>query len=244
MAMIFCSKCGNQISDKAVKCPHCGSANLAFQQQQLNQQPMQNQYPQNVQNNAKPNGSKVVPLLIGIIAVLLVGCGVLAFVLLNKDSDRQGVGTGYDNPANQLFSNNDTEKPNENDIFEEKQPQTSVKEDPVVEIKPEPTKEPEVPVVSKYSVILTFESIKNIAPGTKFNTDILIDGNTLCTLSNGETKTLPTLSLEYGVHTIRLQKSDDSDFYSDITFIVEGDMKATYKFKKHYGVMEKFSIEK
>ena len=66
----------------------------------------------------------------------------------------------------------------------------------------------------------------------------------MCTLANGETKTLPTLSLEYGVHTIRLQKNDDSDFYSDITFIVEDNMKATYKFKKHYGVMEKFSIEK
>lgn len=56
MAIIVCSECGNQVSDKASNCPHCGNPIHSVQQdqqstayQQPHQQPFQQPYQQSYQ---------------------------------------------------------------------------------------------------------------------------------------------------------------------------------------------------
>ncbi len=64
MALIYCSKCGAQISDKAPKCPSCGVENIALGFQNVNPQPsepmrMGVQSPQipYIANDEYPSGS-------------------------------------------------------------------------------------------------------------------------------------------------------------------------------------------
>ena len=70
MALGYCSKCGGQVSDKALSCPHCGAPGPAAQ-------------PEDAPAAAKKG--KNLPLIIALAAVAVVGI-VLAVILLTRDS--------------------------------------------------------------------------------------------------------------------------------------------------------------
>ena len=70
MALGYCSKCGGQVSDKALSCPHCGAPGPAAQ-------------PADAPAAAKKG--KNIPLIIALAAVAVVGI-VLAVILLTRDS--------------------------------------------------------------------------------------------------------------------------------------------------------------
>jgi len=102
--LIKCRECGQEISDKAEMCPHCGTpfvvkgepvdettqmnaapnpGNTQQQQYQQPQQPQQPYYPP--QQNSSGNG--LLYLIIGLLAAGLIGLGL--YVFLGQKSDTQ-----------------------------------------------------------------------------------------------------------------------------------------------------------
>lgn len=68
MALIKCSECGKQISDKAKKCPHCGANNK-------------------IQSRKKDN-KNILPIIICLLlACLLIGGGIFAYQVLKDNND-------------------------------------------------------------------------------------------------------------------------------------------------------------
>lgn len=68
MALIKCSECGKQISDKAKKCPHCGASNK-------------------IQSRKKDN-KNILPIIICLLlAFLLIGGGIFAYQVLKDNND-------------------------------------------------------------------------------------------------------------------------------------------------------------
>ena len=68
MALIKCSECGKQISDKAKKCPHCGASNK-------------------IQSRKKDN-KNILPIIICLLlACLLIGGGIFAYQVLKDNND-------------------------------------------------------------------------------------------------------------------------------------------------------------
>ncbi len=82
MALIKCNECGQMISDKAVKCPKCGSP------QGQDRQPASSQEPTSSYNTApykvstyenEPSEHKLIYAIIGVLAAALVGLGLWAW---------------------------------------------------------------------------------------------------------------------------------------------------------------------
>ena len=68
MALIKCSECGKEVSDKAKKCPHCGASNK-------------------IQNGKKGN-TNILHIIIGILLAVLLICGVIfAYQVLKGNND-------------------------------------------------------------------------------------------------------------------------------------------------------------
>ena len=67
MALIQCSKCGKQISDKAKKCPHCGTNNK-------------------ISNNKKSN-KKILFIVIFILLIVLVG-SLFTYHLIKNNNNK------------------------------------------------------------------------------------------------------------------------------------------------------------
>ena len=83
MALIQCSKCGKQISDKAKKCPHCGANNK-------------------ISNNKKSNKKILFIVIFILLIVLLIGGGIFAYQVL-KDNNDTDVKT--ENSKHQIIKN-------------------------------------------------------------------------------------------------------------------------------------------
>lgn len=68
MALIKCSECGKEVSDKAKKCPHCGANNK-------------------IQSRKKDN-KNILPIIICLLlACLLIGGGIFAYQVLKDNND-------------------------------------------------------------------------------------------------------------------------------------------------------------
>jgi len=81
MGLIYCRFCGHQMSDQALNCPNCG-ANVGLNPMQNNrQQP----YPHPSQQ--ADNTKKLLYVIIGLLVVLLLG--ILAYILLSKNSEKE-----------------------------------------------------------------------------------------------------------------------------------------------------------
>lgn len=85
MALIKCSECGKQISDKAKKCPHCGSSNK-------------------IQSRKKDN-KNILPIIICLLlAFLLIGGGIFAYQVLKDNNDTDVKTENSETPNNKEYS--------------------------------------------------------------------------------------------------------------------------------------------
>ena len=222
MAMIFCSKCGKQISDKAAACPHCGAPNVAYAQSAP--QPVQ-QPARAPQNAPAPQRSKTVPFLVLIILLLVVGISVTSITLM-----KQNKSDSSSSSSKQIITNTNPI----NDVIAPRDDNT---------LSFESTTNAQAATQEEfYAVTFKFTSEKNVLPKTKFDTDVIFDGQVLCTLTNNSTKEVPTFYTKRGIHTLRFQKNGDESFYKDVTITINGDTSLYYSFHKHYGVDETFTI--
>ncbi len=107
MALIYCRRCGKQISDKALSCPNCGAAVSVAQQSE----PII--YGSQIQKPKKHTG-----VIVGVIVVLLVVACIITAILipvnLEADEHKNGtvteyrassVGTVYDGGYDDTYSN-------------------------------------------------------------------------------------------------------------------------------------------
>ena len=78
MALINCPKCGKQISDKAVKCPHCGFVPSSLQNEQLASSLEQQQPASESKRNIK-----LVNILLAVVGVLAII--VSLWIISNKE---------------------------------------------------------------------------------------------------------------------------------------------------------------
>ena len=85
MAMIYCSACGKQISDKAAACPHCGAARVAADTVNT-PTPVQPQAP--VQQAAVKNQNKSIIAVGIVISVLIIALIVVILVVFGGKSDQ------------------------------------------------------------------------------------------------------------------------------------------------------------
>ena len=85
MALIKCSECGKQISDKAKKCPHCGASNK-------------------IQSRKKDN-KNILPIIICLLlAFLLIGGGIFAYQVLKDNNDTDVKTENSETPNNKEYS--------------------------------------------------------------------------------------------------------------------------------------------
>ena len=106
MALIFCRNCGNQISDKAPSCPHCGAVVSVVQQSEpiIYGSPIQ---------KPKKHGKVIVGVIVALIAVASIIAAILIPVKLEADEHKKGtvteyrassVGTLYDGGYNDTYT--------------------------------------------------------------------------------------------------------------------------------------------
>ena len=189
MAMIFCPRCGKQISDKAPVCPHCNSQNPMFHGQQP-QAPVS-------QPSPAPNKSKL-PVIIVILLVIAIGAAVATPIYLKKNkSDNSSTNETQvftnQNPVNEsIVPKEDTTKFS----FAETEANSSAKST-------EASAESE-----KCKVKLQFTSEDQTNPTRTYDTNVYFDGEIICTLEDGEVKNnIPVFYVERGIHTIRFEKT-------------------------------------
>ena len=85
MALIKCSECGKQISDKAKKCSHCGASNK-------------------IQSRKKDN-KNILPIIICLLlAFLLIGGGIFAYQVLKDNNDTDVKTENSETPNNKEYS--------------------------------------------------------------------------------------------------------------------------------------------
>lgn len=233
MSMIFCPKCGKQISDKAPVCPHCKSPNPFMQNQQPQMQPQFQQAP-TVQNQPASKHSKLVPVLLILILVIGIATATPYLIRKNKSSDSSTAETQTftnDNPLNNaIVPKEDATK------FTFTETETNA-----------PVKPTEATAKSeKCMVKFKFSVEDQVNPFRVYDTDVLIDGKIICTLGDGEVKNdIPELSIERGIHTIRFQKNGDPTFYKELTEVVNDDCTLSYHIFKLAGAgSETFRITK
>ncbi len=228
MALIYCSACGKQISDKAAACPHCGAVhaplntvNTAVPVQPpfpVQQIPMQ-------QLPAKKGNSAQIVLIVIVILLAIALVGVILFFTLGGNDTSQG--------------NTDTSS----DFVQELVPPDNYAP-PVVNVPPSEssvpsqTTAPAVPQIAIYNVEMQIECEKN-AIMNQYDIDILVDGRNFATLAHGTTEVY-TLSLAEGSHSIEfrlgskgitgkpLYDPDDPGSYQVMTLNVSQDMGVRY----------------
>lgn len=120
MALIICKECGNQISDKAAFCPHCGDTAAAPQSSQPNANGSAVQScPPTVQNvqmypaKKKSSAGKIVAIIIVILVVLFSVLFATVVPLINNYSDEarrlqsndNGNATAYQNNNGEIYTN-------------------------------------------------------------------------------------------------------------------------------------------
>ena len=212
MAMIFCSKCGKQISDKAAACPHCGAPNVAYAQSAP--QPVQ-QPARAPQNAPAPQRSKTVPFLVLIILLLVVGISVTSITLMKKNkSDSSSSSSKYENPANSLI------------VDTTKSPSRIVDE-------PSVTKAASQDCNVHFNVFVTHDK----GGLASYSINVYVDDNKYATLGDEETWNL-TLSLSKGVHKIRFESNEnkhkgDDLFNKEEAFTITGDTTLSYEITRH-----------
>lgn len=214
MALINCSKCGNQISDKAPSCPHCGEV-FAPQSSQpnVNGSAIQPNQPanQNVQMQAaaKPmlNG-KIAAIIIAVL-VVIIAIAVVTIVSLSSNNQTSP------NVNAPTYQNQGNAQQNQGNA---------------------PNNQGNAPVTNTYSVKISVKCIENMAMN-KYDVDVIIDGETIATLPHGKSDAY-TVNLKEGSHNIEFSVNAKSFLGNDIdtenaksTFYVDKDKSVSYTVK-------------
>ncbi|MBR4628002.1 MAG: zinc ribbon domain-containing protein [Ruminococcus sp.] len=230
MAMIFCPRCGKQISDKAPVCPHCKSPNPMVQRQ-MAQAPVYQQQPQQTPAPKKSHAGSVIAI---ILIVILAGVGMIGGnYLLHRDKSSDSGKT------------ESTAFTNENPINDALVPKEETSK---IKFSEEPTqnavKATEAPTESdKYKVKLKFTVENQLNPTRTYSTNVYFDGEILCSLQDGEVNNdIPVFYVKRGIHTIRFEKNGESSHYKEITVTIDKDCTLSYHIKKLSGLFDTFDI--
>lgn len=210
MALIYCEKCGNQISDLAPKCPHCGAVNNLVQPQ-----PPQLQPPQPQPQPPKKNKSGLIAV-IAIAVIFCIGCAILAPSMVQNSSSKSST---YSNPANSMldrgsrtYSSVDDDDDyygyDDYDDYDDYDNYTN----------------------NSYTVILNAKVEHNMLMG-KYDVDVLVDGHTIATLGDGQSTSID-LNLEYGVHEITFQENGNPTNQTVRTETITSDTTLSYSIKR------------
>ena len=112
MALINCPECGQQVSDKAAICPHCGvaiagnpdiKALAANGVNGVNRSvaPAEKRAPGASNNQQKPKKNNSILVVAAVIAVMIVGVGFYFYNNVNNDNEQEA----YENlPLNERWS--------------------------------------------------------------------------------------------------------------------------------------------
>ena len=227
MSIVFCPKCGKQISDKAPVCPHCKSPNPFMQNQQPQMQPQFQQAP-TVQDQPASKHSKLVPVLLILILVIGIATATPYLIRKNKSSDSSTAETKTftnDNPINNAIVPDDdqnkisfTEPPTQR---QQRETQAATQSD-----------------MFKVKLQFTSKDQWKIS-GRDYDTNIYFDNEPLCTLGDGKTQTIPEFYVKKGIHTLRFEKSGDPQHFKEITVPISKDCSLSYFIKKYAGAGSK-----
>lgn len=229
MALIYCSACGKQISDKAAACPHCGAAHTPVNTVvNVPVQPIAQ--PQVPAQQTPKNSNKVIITVGAILAVLLIAL-IVVVIMVNGGDKSQGDNNSISTVAT-TTSNNNYVPPATAATSANNTPDESVATTPTVAV---------------YNVTLSVNCKKNTNvawlgrdANNLYDVDILIDGKNLATLPHGKTQEYPVL-LEAGSHTVEfriagldrngdpLYNKTDSGSYKKMTFSVSENSSFSYK---------------
>ena len=243
MSMIYCPKCGKQISDKAAFCVGCGASvpeMLGGQTVGADAQPAASSAAPAAAPASAPNKSnKILIIIIVILAVLLVGVGsvlgVIAVFSISGSSGPSGQASqsSYDD-VNQLFNFEQSS----NQTFEQSsaytRPETSYESSKTVSEPPKPT---------SYSVNLNVYVEHNINMG-KYNVDVLVDGMVLATLGDKQSYN-QTLTLSPGKHVIAFQENGNPSNVTECSETIKGDTTLSYSLKRRsqYDLVHGYGID-
>lgn len=213
MALINCSKCGNQISDKAPSCPHCGevfapqspqqnvngSAVQPYQQPNVNGNVVQPNQPTtgNVQMQAaaKPNSKGKIVAVIIVILVALAAAFLAIIVPLTHNFMKSANEFKQSQGSIQL---NQTPSSNQGNSSSEK----------------------------TYTVKITVSCEKNDW-FSKYDVDVIVDNEKIATLPHGTSDTY-TLTLEKGSYEVQFKKNGENIKCEPLTLRVEGNTSVSY----------------
>ena len=103
MALINCPECGQQVSDKAAICPHCGVAiagNPDIKAPAVNGvngvnrsvAPAAKRAPGASNNQQKPKKNNSILVVAAVIAVMIVGVGFYFYNNVNNDNEQEEIG--------------------------------------------------------------------------------------------------------------------------------------------------------
>ena len=224
MALINCSVCGKQISDKAVSCPHCGAAHTPLNTTDnafVKSEPLVHQ--------ATKSFNMVVIMVGAIVSLLIVALIVVVLLMNNGDDSSQAssnnnsigaviVTTANNNYAPPVATNADN-APAEGGIT--------------------------FPATAVYNVNMSVACEENDLVN-RYDVDILVDGKNLATLAHG-TSEVYAFRLEEGSHSIEfriagldilddpLYNKNDAGSYKEMTFNLSGDTNLSYYVKLDWG---------
>lgn len=227
MSMIFCPKCGKQISDKAPVCPHCKSPNPFMQNQQPQMQPKFQQAP-TVQNQPASKHSKLVPVLLILILVIGIATATPYLIRKNKSSDSSTAETKTftnDNPINNAIVPDDDQN---NISFTEPPTQRQQKE----------TQAATQSDMCKVKLQFISKDQWKIS-GRDYDTNIYFDNEPLCTVGDGKTQTIPEFYVKKGIHTLKFEKSGEPQHFKEITVPISKDCSLSYFITKYAGAGSK-----
>ena len=220
MALIYCSKCGKQVSDKAAVCPHCNQV-LRVQQAAPAQAPVQipAQAPQSQTVPAPAAKKSKFPIIMGIVIVLLIG-STAAICAPMFISARQG-------GANSVTSSADSVSGGVNTV-----PDDSGYTQPSWNVTQPPVQTTAATERSEFTVVFTVTTVEGII--SDYDIDFYVDGSCVDSIGAGMTKQY-TMTLSKGSHVIQVKRSKDGEKEGSTTLNVSEDMEVNYSVQLRTG---------
>ena len=116
MALIRCSVCGGMVSDKAARCPKCGSPDFREQVQELPQEPLAEEqenttYEDNIASRDGKKRKIAIWVVVSLLAIVLIGCSLWFLIdnAGNKQKDKCSITTSaIENNSNENDKAKDT----------------------------------------------------------------------------------------------------------------------------------------
>lgn len=206
MALIFCTNCGKQISDRAPVCPYCGFAYQRNASPNM-QSPVQQQVPVMVPQKEKPKGKGKIAVIVVIIVIVVVGviAGICVPTILGNKPD------GSDQQSSQTSSQSAAAAPSTT----------------AAETTATTTTATTVSHVEQETYTVNFSIITKEGMVSDYDVRFYIDGECIDTISCNQVRQY-AISLKRGTHVIKFARSSDGEKDSETTLSVTEDMDVTY----------------